>query len=152
MKEACANHPERKAENSCHSCGQFLCGDCLVEGNEYYYCRQEACQAEMVKRGDVLPPSESDEEEGSKVSLVTICTFSQPYQAELAKAHLEAEGIPAFLSDEYLVSINWLYSNAVGGVRLKVAEPDVEAARKILSVDLSDDVQDADSGEDSEST
>jgi len=62
-----------------------------------------------------------------------------PYEADLAKARLEAEGIPAFAADEYIVRFDWFYSNAVGGIRLQVAEPDAELAMEILASDLSRD-------------
>lgn len=137
MKECCVNHTERKAMSFCHKCKQFFCEECLVAGDEYYYCRRDDCQAEMVKLRDALPP-DSELDGGDILPLVTVAAFSQPYQAELAKAHLESEGIQAFLSDEYVVGINWFLSNAVGGVTLQVAEPDAVAAREILSTDQSD--------------
>ena len=131
MAESCTNHADRKALSSCQNCKGFFCGECLVEGNEYYYCGQEECQSQMKQRGDELElPEQYD-----NASLVTIASFSQPYEAEIAKTHLESEGILSFLSNENVVGINWLWSNAVGGVKLQVAEPDVEAARQILSTD-----------------
>lgn len=45
--EHCANHPNRKAISVCHNCGGAYCEACLVEGNEYYYCRKPACQDTM---------------------------------------------------------------------------------------------------------
>lgn len=65
--------------------------------------------------------------------LVTIGRFSQPLEAWLAKTKLESEGIECFLMDEHIVTMNWLYSNAVGGVKLKVREEDAEKAKRILS-------------------
>ncbi len=57
----------------------------------------------------------------------TVATFSGPIEAHLARARLEAEGIPCMVMDEYLVRIDWLLSNAIGGVKLVV--PSGEAAR-----------------------
>jgi len=37
-------HPTRQALSFCHSCGRYFCSDCLVESEEFYYCRDEACQ------------------------------------------------------------------------------------------------------------
>lgn len=34
--------------------------------------------------------------------------------------HLDAEGIPAFLSDAELLNADWLLSNAVGYIKLAV--------------------------------
>jgi hypothetical protein len=96
----------------------------------------------MIKRGDEL--FASDESATSPtVNLVTIGIYSHPYEADLAKARLEAEGIVAFVADEFLVNLNWLYSNALGGIRLQVPEPDMEMAQQMLSDDASQEVQDS---------
>ncbi len=64
--------------------------------------------------------------------LITVATVSQPLEAHVLKGKLEAEGIEAFLADENIVSMNFLYSNAVGGVKVQVDEQDAGAALKIL--------------------
>ncbi len=64
--------------------------------------------------------------------LIVIATFSQPMEAHLTKARLESEGVECFLDDELTVTTNWLLSNAIGGVKLKVKESDVEKAAEIL--------------------
>lgn len=33
--------------------------------------------------------------------LITIATYSFPYEADIAKPRLDSEGIPAFIADEY---------------------------------------------------
>jgi len=66
--------------------------------------------------------------------LVTVATFSHPAEAYMQKAKLDSEGIQAFVVDDCVVAVNWLYSLAVGGVKLQVAEPDVEKALETLSV------------------
>lgn len=76
--------------------------------------------------------------------LVTVATFSYPLEANLAKAQLESEGIFSFVADEHMASMNWLYSNSTGGVRLQVSKADAETARQILdhtptAEELSDD-------------
>jgi len=76
--------------------------------------------------------------------LVTIARYSMPYEAHLAKARLEAEGIPVFIADEHLLSINWLYTPAVGGIKVQVPEDWVEAARDILTTDHQDEIADID--------
>ena len=63
---------------------------------------------------------------------VTIATFSQPIEAHIVRTRLEDEGIECFIKDEHLVSVNWLLSNAVGGVRLKVRKEDAERAALII--------------------
>ena len=65
----------------------------------------------------------------------TIATFSKPEEAHLFRTRLEAAEIPAFVLDENFVQLYWLYSNAIGGVRVQVAEEDVQEAREFLAAD-----------------
>jgi tetratricopeptide (TPR) repeat protein len=81
---------------------------------------------------------ELEHELGIKHKLVTIATFSQAVEAHIPRARLEAEGIWAFVADEGIVTMNWLYSNVVGGVKLQVKEQDVDRAVKILGIEMED--------------
>jgi hypothetical protein len=65
----------------------------------------------------------------------TIATFSKPEEAHLFRMRLGAAGIPAFVQDEHLVQMDWLYSNAIGGVRVQIADADLAAAREFLAAD-----------------
>ena len=65
--------------------------------------------------------------------MVTVATFDMPTEAHLAKGLLEANGMATFLADELTVGVAWHLSNAVGGVKLQVAENDVERATGILA-------------------
>ena len=65
-------------------------------------------------------------------SLITIESYELSYQAQLARAELAAAGIPSWLADETLVSMDWFISNAVGGIKLQVSSEDADAAREIL--------------------
>jgi hypothetical protein len=65
----------------------------------------------------------------------TIATFSKPDDAHLLRMRLGAAGIEAFLQDENLVQLDWLLSNAVGGVRVQVADDDLPAALALLAED-----------------
>ena len=64
--------------------------------------------------------------------MVVIASFGRPWEAQLAKARLEAEGIRAFLLDEQVISVNPFYSPALGGVKLAVAAQDAARARELL--------------------
>ena len=64
--------------------------------------------------------------------MITIASFDNTEQAELLKDQLEQEGVRAFVADGAIVTLNWLYSNAVGGVKVQVNEADVERARGLL--------------------
>ena len=68
---------------------------------------------------------------------VLVNAYSWPSEAYLAKSRLEEEGIVAIVTDEYLVSANWLYTQAIGGVKLFVNEQDVTAAFAALTEDQS---------------
>ncbi len=81
--------------------------------------------------------------------LVTIATFVNPIDANLAKIKLASEDIDCFLADEYAVAV---YSGVVGEIKLQVRQSDVERAREILSrkpdVTEPDDFEDEDSPQD----
>jgi hypothetical protein len=62
--------------------------------------------------------------------LVTVATFAAPWEAQLAQARLETEGIDSRLTDENLARLG--LSNAIGGVRLQVREEDAELAAQVL--------------------
>ncbi len=64
--------------------------------------------------------------------LVTVAACAQPVEAHLLRCRLEAEGVDAFVADEHIVSLQWLYSAAVGGVKVQVHARDAERARGIL--------------------
>jgi hypothetical protein len=65
----------------------------------------------------------------------TIATFSKPEDAHLLRMRLEAGGIQAFIQDKNMIQWDWLLSNAVGGVRVQVADEDLKAARDYLTND-----------------
>lgn len=62
----------------------------------------------------------------------TVARYETPEEAHLARIRLGFHGLESFLQDEYLVQLDWLYSNAVGGVRLQVGDENVNEALAIL--------------------
>jgi transposase-like protein len=74
------------------------------------------------------------------MALVTLSSYRDPIDAELAKARLDGAGIPAIVVDQYLISVQWLYSGAIGGVKIKVDESDLEIARAVLRENRSADL------------
>ena len=64
--------------------------------------------------------------------LATIAQYREAHEAYLARGALAAEGIEAVISDEQVVGINWLYSDAVGGVKLAVESGSVQQATDVL--------------------
>jgi len=73
-----------------------------------------------------------DEHDSDDLELVTVATFMYPAQAHVARGRLESEGIRAFVADENLITMNWLYANTIGGVKLQVSAADADRARAIL--------------------
>ena len=64
--------------------------------------------------------------------LITLVTFDMPFEAHLAKGLLEVNGVTSFLTDEFTVGVAWHLSNALGGIKLQVAETDAERAVNLL--------------------
>src|SRR5438093_8419577 len=64
---------------------------------------------------------------------ITVATFWQAIDAHLARLKLESEAIDCFLIDENLVATDWLYANAVGGIKLRVPPGSADHARQILN-------------------
>ena len=65
--------------------------------------------------------------------LMTVATFGDPVEANLAKNYLEASGVQAFLADEETVNMDWALGNAIGRIKLQVGDQDADAARTLLS-------------------
>ncbi|WP_163131514.1 DUF2007 domain-containing protein [Agarivorans sp. Alg241-V36] len=72
---------------------------------------------------------------------VVVARYSYPHEAQIAKASLLSANIPCALNDEHTINMQWLYSDAVGGIRLMVKESDAEQAWQILQQDYSTDVE-----------
>ncbi len=66
-------------------------------------------------------------------SLIKVRSFLGVAEAELARIRLAMDGISACLSNAEMISWAWYYSNATGGVKLFVNEPDRPRAAIILS-------------------
>jgi hypothetical protein len=64
--------------------------------------------------------------------LVTIETFTSPWEAQLARACLEAEGIEAVIADEHFFRLYGALSNSLGGVRLQVRPESAGRAVELL--------------------
>jgi hypothetical protein len=92
----------------------------------------------------MLPSAdEEDDEAMTAEELVVIATFDHPEQAHVYRAHLEAEGIPAFLFDEHMMTNNRLLTSALGGVRLAVPESAAKRAHAFIQdPDLAANAQD----------
>jgi len=63
---------------------------------------------------------------------VTVAQYPFRTAAEAARLSLDAEGIPAFLSDVETLDMDWLLGNALGWFKLQVPAADAERAAEIL--------------------
>jgi hypothetical protein len=102
----------------------------------------EALREELSKRGldwagkDMPIPSkmvhvETEVDLGNKP--VILRKYRDMPAAFVEKSVLEEAGIECFLQDDNVVRMDWLWSNAMGGIKLIVREKDAEDAEKILS-------------------
>jgi hypothetical protein len=64
--------------------------------------------------------------------LVTVETFSSPWEAQLARSCLEAEGIQAIIADEHFLRLYSALSGILGGIRLQVRPEEAERAAELL--------------------
>ena len=58
---------------------------------------------------------------------------SRHARPESSRRGVEAAGIRVYLADEQTIAMDWLLSNAIGGIKLQVAERDLERAREVLA-------------------
>lgn len=65
--------------------------------------------------------------------IIVHSTYYNPIEATIIKARLEDSDIPCFLSDENVATINPLYNQAIGGVKLNVFEKDVDRINVLLA-------------------
>lgn len=65
-----------------------------------------------------------------------IARFRSLPDAEAARSALEAAGFDVLLADDNLVRINWLYSQAIGGIRLFVRDDEADEAKAFLTESL----------------
>ncbi len=62
------------------------------------------------------------------------------HEAHLVRTKLESEGIPCQLLNEYTVTMDWFYANAVGGIKLIVPQAHYEKAINVLADDYTDEM------------
>lgn len=71
--------------------------------------------------------------EEDAVNPAVVWRYDTVGEAGSASSALDAAGIGFAVLDENIIVLNWLYSNAVGGVKLMVRREDLEEAFEILS-------------------
>lgn len=73
----------------------------------------------------------------------TIARFYKSEDAHLFRSFLESEGISAHVFDEHVPQVHWLYTAAIGGVRVVVNPAEAEKAAE-LYVDYDQNIAEAD--------
>jgi Putative prokaryotic signal transducing protein len=66
------------------------------------------------------------------MDFVILQSFNNYMDAHLLMGRLESEGIECWLQDENTVTINPVWTNAVGGIKLMVKKEDAVLARQIF--------------------
>lgn len=66
------------------------------------------------------------------IDFVTVATYWNAAEAELARAVLEGEGIHACLEGEATARWMWYWANALGGIKVQVPASEAQRAREIL--------------------
>lgn len=75
-----------------------------------------------------------------QAELEVVGTYEIPHEALVAKATLEAFGVPGWVHDETQIRFKAYMGGSVGGVKLLVRTADAETAREILAGDHSSDL------------
>ncbi|NER14222.1 DUF2007 domain-containing protein [Leptobacterium flavescens] len=65
-------------------------------------------------------------------NFIVVATFTYPFEYAVLKLILEEEGIPYVFENETMVAITPFYSNALGGIKLKVHRKDAKATIEII--------------------
>jgi hypothetical protein len=119
------------------------------EGGSLTDVARTALRHELNRRGIPVPVRESSPppHEVELPSIVTLRQFLTVQEAVMAKSVLDSAGIESFLADENVISMNWLWSNALGGVKLQVRKTDVAVASELLEQKLSEAAASADPNE-----
>jgi hypothetical protein len=98
---------------------------------------REVIRAELLRRGLKVEQLTESAVGDSEMKLAKIRDFVFVPDALVAKSILDSAGIKCFLSDETTIRMDWLWSNALGGVKLWVRQEDVETAMELLKEEAS---------------
>lgn len=128
---------------TCSKCGERLQDDfevCWSCGTTIDGVEDPHFHSEEARPGTPQLPAAAPHE--IPEHLVTLRSCSLPAEAVAIRLRLESSGIPVFLADEFTVTMDWLLSNAIGGIKVQVAQADVPRACEILGIELPHEVED----------
>ncbi|OCX53792.1 hypothetical protein BEL04_05765 [Mucilaginibacter sp. PPCGB 2223] len=66
--------------------------------------------------------------------IITFATYYDPMLAHIIRTRLEDSGIPCVVDDS-MMSVYPIYSNATGGIKVKIFKRDLEKAKEVLADD-----------------
>jgi hypothetical protein len=98
------------------------------EGWELTEAAKQALRAELARRALEIELAAGPPSDVPPPNLVTLRKFTDTPEALLAKGVLESAGIESFLIDETTIRMDWLWSNALGGIKLCAKPEDADAA------------------------
>ena len=92
-----------------------------------------ALRAELARRGLDFEMATTPPKPAPDLNLVTVRRFRDMPDAVLAQSVLESAGIESFLVDETTIRMDWLWSNALGGIKLCAKPEDAGEALQLLA-------------------
>ena len=93
---------------------------------------KDVLRAELIRRGLDFDLVMTPPEKAPSVNLVTLSRFRDMPEAVLAKSILDSAGVESALIDETTIRMDWLWSNALGGIKICVRQEDADAAARLL--------------------
>ncbi len=97
---------------------------------------RKALRAEMLGRMMEPPPETrmvaANEHQKAAPPPVIVGRYRDLPTATVAKSILDSAGIESILADDNFVRLDWLMSNALGGVKLLVRDEDAQEAKNVL--------------------
>ena len=101
--------------------------------NEIYHCTE--CGVEVKFEDKICPKCGADlsvvVDEDEDINIITVQTFANDFEAEIAKKKLKLNGIESFVSGDNVGGLRPQLSYTQG-VRLKINEKNIDKAIKIL--------------------
>ncbi len=63
---------------------------------------------------------------GTSIDLITVATFETALEAWIYRNKLATNEIDAFVTDEHVANADWMYSGAIGGVKVQIPNHEIE--------------------------
>ena len=95
-------------------------------------------RAEMLQRGMEAPPETRTPEDvdGPLAKPAMIRRYRDLPVAVVERSILDSAGIEGFLADDIIIRLDWLISNALGGIKLWVRGSEATEARELLTAGI----------------